>query len=92
MGPMHFESHYKVNPLLELDNLKDVMDGCSRNVDFLNNKLGRTFVVFSTTNSLSEDLDLYSFINWKSVLSSLLSMKVTFKAIVCICDRKFFKI
>jgi hypothetical protein len=38
MGPMCFKSHYKVDPLLELDNLKDVVDGSSRNVDLLNHK------------------------------------------------------
>jgi hypothetical protein len=84
--------NYKVNILLELDNLKDVVDGCSRNVDSLNNKLERTFVVFSIMNSLNEDLDVCSFTNWKNVLLSLLSMKVTFEAIARICDQKSFKI
>jgi hypothetical protein len=46
--------------------------------------------VFSTTNSLSEDLNIYFLIDWKNVLSNLLSMKVGFKIIVCICDQKFF--
>lgn len=76
--------------LLEFKNVKDAVDGCSGNVNFLNNKLGRTFVVFFIMNSLKEDLDVYSLIDWKSVLSSLLSMKVTFKAIVSIYDQKSF--
>jgi hypothetical protein len=42
MVPMHLELHYRVDPLLELDSLKDVVDDYSRNVDFLNHKLGRT--------------------------------------------------
>jgi hypothetical protein len=46
--------------------------------------------MFSTTNSLSEDPNVYFLTNWKSVLSSLLSMKVTFKVIVCICNHKSF--
>ncbi len=46
MGLVCFESHYTVDILLELDNLKDIVDDCSRNVNFMNNKLGRTFVVF----------------------------------------------
>ncbi len=50
MGPMRFELHYRVDPLLELDSLKDIVDDSSRNVDFLNHKSGRTFVVFLTTN------------------------------------------
>jgi hypothetical protein len=90
MGLVCLELHYKVDPLLEFDNLKDVMDGSSRNVDFLNHKSMKTFAMFSTTNYLSEDLDVYSLIDWKSVISSLLSMKVAFKAIVCICNQKSF--
>ncbi len=46
--------------------------------------------MFSTTNSLSEDLNIYFLIDWKNVLSNLLSMKVGFKIIVCICDQKSF--
>jgi hypothetical protein len=52
MGFMRLESHYRVDPLLEFDVLKDIVDDSSRNVDFLNHKLGKTFIVFSTTNSL----------------------------------------
>jgi hypothetical protein len=90
MGLMCFELHYTVDLLLELDNLKDIVDDCSRNVNFMNNKLGRTFVVFSTMNSLNKDLDIYFFTYWKSVLSSLLSKKVAFKTIVYIYKQKFF--
>jgi hypothetical protein len=50
----------------------------------LNNKSGKTFVVFSTMNSLSKDLDACSLIDWKNVLS------ITFKAIVFIYDQKSF--
>jgi len=78
------------NPLLEFNNFKDIVDNFSRNVDFLNNRFGRIFVIFSITNSLEKDLDIYSQIDWKIVLSSLLSMKVTFKVVVCICDQKSF--
>lgn len=46
MGLVCFELHYTMDILLELDNLKDIVDDCSRNVNFMNNKLGRTFVVF----------------------------------------------
>ncbi len=87
---MSFELHYTVDPLLELNSLKDVVDNSLRNVDSLNHKLGRIFVLFSTMNSLSEDPKLYYLIDWKNVLSSLLSMKVNFKAIVYICDQKSF--
>ncbi len=90
IGPMHLESHYRVNPLLEFDNFKDVVDKYSRNVDVLNSKFGRIFIVFLIINSLNEDPNVYSQIDWKNVLSSLLCMKVTFKAIVCICDQKSF--
>jgi hypothetical protein len=90
MGLMHLKSHYKVDLLLELDNFKDVVEDCSKNVHFLNNKSRRTFVVFFIMNSLSEDPNIYSFTNYKSVLPSLLSMKVTFKTIVYICDHKLF--
>ncbi len=38
MGLMCITSHYNMDPLLEFDNLKDVVDGCSRNVNFMNNK------------------------------------------------------
>ncbi len=41
-------------------------------------------------NFLSKDLNIYFQTNWKSVLSSLLSMNITFKAIVYICNRKSF--
>jgi hypothetical protein len=87
MGLVCLESHYRVDLVLEFDNLKDIVDGYLRNVDFLNNKLGRTFVVFLTMNSLREDPYIYYLIDWKNVLLSLLSMKVAFKAIVCICDQ-----
>jgi hypothetical protein len=90
IGIMHLKLHYKVDPLLELYNLKDVVDNSSRNVDFLNNKFGRTFIVFSTTNSLSENPNVYILTNWKYVLSNLLSMKVDFKTIICICNQKSF--
>jgi hypothetical protein len=85
MGHVCLKLHYRVDPLLELNNLKDLVDKFSRNVDFLNHKLGRTFVVFSTMNYLNEDPDVCSLTNWKSVILSL-SMKVTFKAIIYICD------
>jgi hypothetical protein len=49
-----------------------------------------SFPMFFTTNSLSKDLDIFSLIDWKSLLSSLFSMKVAFKAIICICDQKSF--
>ncbi len=49
-----------------------------------------TFAMFSTTNFLSEDPYICSLIDQKSVLSSLLSMKVNFKAIVCVCDQILF--
>lgn len=90
MGLVCLESHYRVDLVLEFDNLKDIVDGYLRNVDFLNNKLGRTFVVFLTMNSLREDPYIYYLIDWKNVLLSLLSMKVAFKAIVCICDQQSF--
>jgi hypothetical protein len=37
MGHVRFKSHYKVDPLLEFYNLKDIVEGSSRNVNFLNN-------------------------------------------------------
>jgi hypothetical protein len=70
---------------MELDNLKDLVEKISRNVNFLNHKLGKTFVLFSKMNYLNEDPDVCSLTNWKSVILSL-SMKVTFKTIVYICD------
>jgi hypothetical protein len=89
IGPMCHESHYRVNPLLEFDSLKDVVDG-SLNVEFLSSKSRRIFVVFSTMNSLNEDPNICSQTGWKSVLLSMLSMKVAFKAVVCICNQKSF--
>jgi hypothetical protein len=85
MGPMSLKLHYRVDPLLEHDNLKDAVEGSSKNVNFLNNKLGKMLCSL-TMNSLNKDLDVYFLTNWKSVFSSLLSMKVAFKAIVYICD------
>jgi hypothetical protein len=43
-----------------------------------------------TTNSLNKDLDICFVIDRKSVFLNLLSMKVTLKAIVYICDQFFF--
>ncbi len=63
MGPVRFESHHRVDPLLEFDNLKDTMDGSLRNVDFLNHKSGRTLAMFPTMNSLNEDLDVFFITN-----------------------------
>jgi hypothetical protein len=34
MGLVCLESQYRVDPLLELNNLKDIVDDCSRSVDF----------------------------------------------------------
>jgi hypothetical protein len=90
MGHVRLELHYKVDPLLELDNLKDIMEGSSRNANFLNNKSGRMFDVFSIMNSLSKDPNIYSLTYYKNVFLSLLSMKVAFKAIVYICHQKSF--
>jgi hypothetical protein len=87
---MHLESHYKVDPFLEFNGLKDVMDESSKNVDVLSSKFGRIFVVFLTMNSLSEDPNIYFQTDWKNVLLNLLSMKVAFKAIVSICNQKYF--
>jgi hypothetical protein len=55
------------------------MDSSSRNVDFLNSKFGRIFVVFFSMNSLTEDLEISFQIDWKNVFLSLLFIKVTFK-------------
>jgi len=71
---MHLKSHYRVNSFLEFNNIKDIVDNFSRNV--LSNRFGRIFVFFLITNSLKEDLDVYSQIDWKIILWSLLSMKV----------------
>ncbi len=90
IGPMCLESHYKVDPLLKLNNLKDTMDDSSRNVNFLSSKYGRKFVVFSIMNSLSEDPNVYFQTDWKNILSSLLSMKVTFKVVISICNQNSF--
>jgi hypothetical protein len=54
-----FKSHYKVDPLLELDNLKDIVDDFLRNVNFLSSKYGKIFVVFITMNSLSENPNVH---------------------------------
>jgi hypothetical protein len=90
MDPMRLELHYRVDPLLELDNLKDVVEGSSRNVNFVNNKSKKTFVVFLIMNSLSKDPDICFLTNWKSVRSNFLSMMVAFKKIVYICGHKSF--
>ncbi len=58
MGLICLELHYRVDPLLELNSLKDDVDGFSRNVNFLNHMLRRTFVVFSISNFLNEDPDV----------------------------------
>jgi hypothetical protein len=89
MGPMCLKLHYRLDPLLELNDLKDIVEGSSMNVNFLNNKSRETFFVFLIMNSLSEDLDVCSLTDWKSVLWNLLSMKVVLKKIVYICNHKF---
>ncbi len=63
------------------------MDGISRNVDFLKSKFGKIFVVFSITNSLTEDIDVFFQTDWKSVLTIHEGL---LQAIVCICDQKSF--
>ncbi len=63
---MHLKSHYRVNSFLEFNNFKDIVDNFSRNV--LSNRFGRIFVFFLITNSLKEDLDVYSQIDWKIIL------------------------
>ncbi len=68
IGHVFFKSHYRVDPLLELNSLKDIVDDFSRNVDFLSSKYGKIFVVFSTTIFLTEDPYVYPQTNWKSVL------------------------
>jgi hypothetical protein len=46
--------------------------------------------MFLTMNSISKDLNVYFLIDWKNVFLNLLSMKVTFKAIVYIYNQKHF--
>jgi hypothetical protein len=46
--------------------------------------------MFSITIFLNKDANICSIIDWKSVLSSFFSMKVAFKAIIYICDQKYF--
>jgi hypothetical protein len=89
IGRMRLELHYRVDPL-EFDSLKDIVDEFSRNVNVQSNKSRRIFVVSVTMNSLSEDPNIYFQTNWKNILLNLLSMKVAFKTIVCICDQKSF--
>jgi hypothetical protein len=57
---MRLESHYRVDPFLEFNSLKDVVDKYSRNVDVLSSKSGRIFIVFLIMNSLNEDPNVYS--------------------------------
>jgi hypothetical protein len=45
MVPMHLKLHYRVDPLLEFDSLKNIVDSSSRNVDFPNHKSGKTMNV-----------------------------------------------
>ncbi len=90
IGHVHLKSHYRVNPLLEFDSLKDVVDDSSGNVDFLSNTFRRIFFIFFTINFLIEDPYICFQIDWKNVLLSLFSMKVAFKTIVCICGQKYF--
>jgi hypothetical protein len=54
IGLVRFESHFRVDPFLELNSLKDVVDDCSRNVHFLSSKFGRIFVVFFTMNCFNQ--------------------------------------
>lgn len=63
------------------------MDGISRNVDFLKSKFGKIFVVFSITNSLTEDIGVFFQTDWKSVLTIHEGL---LQVIVCICDQKSF--
>jgi len=72
IGLVLLKSHYRMDPLLELDSLKDVMDGSSRNVNFLNSKSGRIFHVFPIMNFLNKDPNVHSITEWMSVLSNLL--------------------
>jgi hypothetical protein len=90
IGLVHLESYSRVDPLLELNSLKDAMDDFSRNVDFMNIKFGKIFAIFSTTNFLTKDPDVCSQTDWKSVFLSLLSMKVSSKVIVCTRNQKYF--
>lgn len=58
MGPIHLESHYRVHALKELDNLKAIVEGNTRNIEFLHNKPTRSVALFSTMNCLVENLNL----------------------------------
>jgi hypothetical protein len=77
MGLVCLESHYRVDPLLELNNLKDVVDNSLRNVNFLNHELGKTFILFSTTKFLSKDLDICFLTNWKNVFQACCPQRLT---------------
>jgi hypothetical protein len=52
--------------------------------------MGGYLLFFQLQDPLTKDLDICFQTNWKIVLSSLLSMKAAFKAIICICDQKSF--
>jgi len=60
MGPIHLESHYKVHALKELDNLKAIVEGSMRNIEFLHSKPTRSVALFSTTNYLVVNPNLCS--------------------------------
>jgi hypothetical protein len=45
IGLVHLKLHYRVDPLLEFDSLKNIVDSSSRNVDFPNHKSGKTMNV-----------------------------------------------
>jgi len=90
MGPIHLESHYKVHALKELDNLKVIMEGSMRNIEFLHSKPTRSVALFSTMNYLVVNPNLCSLIDWRSVISNLLALKVKIKVIIRICNSQSF--
>jgi hypothetical protein len=63
MGPIHLESHYRVHALKELDNLKAIVEGNTKNVESLHNKPTNSVVLFSIMNCLVENLNLCSLAN-----------------------------
>ncbi len=71
-------------------NLKTIVEGSTRNVEFFYNKPSRLIVLFSTTNCFMENPNLCFLMDWRSVILILLVLKVKFKVIICISNSQSF--
>jgi hypothetical protein len=79
------DTHYRFNRVGNMAGLKGVID-TSKVFSFLQDRAPHVIAMVCTTHTLKGTLAVWKGLDWESLITSLLKVKVIFKAIICICD------